>query len=69
MKKGGKTEKHIVIFRNVKNCEFSETETHIIATTQFGSSFFCAFFDKGLHTEESIRRRGSIKLHSIYPKA
>ena len=43
--KKGKTEKHIVIFRNVKNCEFSETETHIIATTQFGSSFFCAFFD------------------------
>lgn len=68
MKKGSRTEKHIVVFRNVNKCEFADIGTHIVVTTQFGGSTFCAFFDKGLHTEESIRRRGSIKLHSIYPK-
>lgn len=68
MGKGSRTEKHIMIFRNTKNCEFHDIGSHIVATTEIGGTTFCAFFDSGLHTEESIKRRGSIKLHSIYSK-
>lgn len=63
-----KTEKHTVAYRNVKKCEFHNIGSHIVATSIIGGTTFCAFFDSGLHTEESIRRRGSIKLHSIYSK-
>ena len=63
-----KAEKHIVVYRNANKCEFHNIGTHIVATTVLGGTNFCAFFDAGLHTEESIKRRGSIKLHSIYSK-
>lgn len=63
-----KTEKHTVAYRNVKKCEFHNIGSHIVATSVIGGTTFCAFFDSGLHTEESIKRRGSIKLHSIYSK-
>ena len=63
-----RAEKHIVAYRNVRKCEFHNIGSHIVATSVIGGSVFCAFFDSGLHTEESIKRRGSIKLHSIYSK-
>lgn len=63
-----KAEKHTVAYRNVKKCEFHNIGSHIVATSVIGGTTFCAFFETGLHTEESIRRRGSIKLHSIYSK-
>ena len=63
-----RAEKHIVVYRNTNKCEFHNIGNYIVATTQFGGTTFCAFFDAGLHTEESIKRRGSIKLHSIYSK-
>lgn len=68
VKVANKAEKHTVAYRNVKKCEFHNIGSHIVATSIIGGTTFCAFFDSGLHTEESIRRRGSIKLHSIYSK-
>ena len=65
---GSRTEKYTVVYRNVKRCEFHDIGQYIIATSIIGGTAFCAFFDKGLHTVESIKRRGSIKLHSIYSK-
>ena len=65
---GNRTEKHIMIYRNVKRCEFHNIGSHIVATCTIGGTTFCAFFDSGRHTEESVKRRGSIKLHSIYAK-
>lgn len=64
-----KTERYIIAYRNVSKCDFHNIGTHIVVTTIIGGTMFCAFFETGLHTEESIKRRGSIKLHSIYPKA
>lgn len=63
-----KTEKHTVAYRNVKKCEFHNIGSYIVATSVIGGTTFCAFFDTGIHTVESIKRRGSIKLHSIYSK-
>lgn len=63
---GSRTEKHTAVYRNVKRCEFHNIGSYIVATSIIGGTTFCAFFDSGLHTEESIKRRGSIKLHSIY---
>lgn len=63
-----KVEKHIVVYRNVNKCEFHNIGSHIVVKTVLGGSVFCAFFDTGLHTVDSIKRRGSIKLHSIYSK-
>lgn len=73
LKEGGgslasKTEKHTVAYRNVKKCEFHNIGAYIVAISIIGGTTFCAFFDSGLHTVESIKRRGSIKLHSIYSK-
>lgn len=65
---GSRTEKHTAVYRNVKRCEFHNIGDYIVATSIIGGTPFCAFFDSGLHTEESIKRRGSIKLHSIYAK-
>ncbi len=65
---GIRTEKHITVYRNVKRCEFHDIGAYIVATSIIGGTTFCAFFDTGLHTIESIKRRGSIKLHSIYSK-
>lgn len=63
-----RAEKHTVAYRNVNKCEFHNIGSHIVAITVIGGTTFCAFFDTGIHTEESIKRRGSIKLHSIYSK-
>lgn len=63
-----RTEKFTVVYRNAKKCDFHRIGGYIVATTVIGGTTFCAFFDSGLHTEESIKRRGSIKLHSIYSK-
>ncbi len=65
---GNRTEKHITVYRNAKRCEFHSIGSYIVAISTIGGTTFCAFFDSGLHTEESIKRRGSIKLHSIYAK-
>lgn len=65
---GSRTEKHTAVYRNVKRCEFHNIGDYIVVTSIIGGTTFCAFFDSGLHTEESIKRRGSIKLHSIYAK-
>jgi len=65
---GSRTEKYTVVYRNAKRCEFHNIGKYIIATSVIGGTTFCAFFDTGIHTEESIKRRGSIKLHSIYSK-
>ena len=62
------TEKYTVVYRNTKRCEFHDIGKYIIVTSVIGGTTFCAFFDTGLHTIESIKRRGSIKLHSIYSK-
>ncbi len=62
------TEKHVAVFRNVSKCEFHSVGNYIVAMTVIGGTTFAAFFDSGLHTEDSIKRRGSIKLHSIYAK-
>lgn len=64
----GRTEKYTIAYRNVKKCEFHNIGSHIVATSIIGGTTFCAFFDSGLHTEDSIKRKGSIKLHSIYSK-
>lgn len=64
-----KSERHIIAYRNVNKCSFNNIGTHIVATTIIGGTTFCAFFETALHTEESIKKRGSIKLHSIYPMA
>ncbi len=63
-----RTEKYTVAYRNVKKCEFHNIGAYIVAISIIGGTTFCAFFDTGLHTEESIKKRGSIKLHSIYSK-
>ena len=63
-----RAEKYTVVYRNTSKCEFHDIGRFIVATTIFGGTTFCAFFDKGSHTIESIKRRGSIKLHSIYSK-
>lgn len=63
---GSRTEKYTVVYRNSKRCEFHNIGQYIIATSVIGGTTFCAFFHTGIHTEESIKRRGSIKLHSIY---
>ena len=55
-------------YRNVNKCEFHNVGSYIVATTIIGGTTFCALFDSGIHTIESIKRRGSIKLHSIYSK-
>ena len=65
---GKKKKKYTVVYRNVKRCEFHNIGQDISATSVIGGTTFCAFFDTGIHTEESIKRRGSIKLHSIYSK-
>lgn len=65
---GSRTEKHTAVYRNVKRCEFHNIGDYIVVTSIIGGTTFCAFFDSGLHTEESIKRRGSIKLHSIHAK-
>lgn len=64
----GRAERHTIAYRNVNKCEFHNIGSHIVATTIMGGTAFCAFFDADLHTVESIKRRGSIKLHSIYSK-
>ena len=65
---GSRTEKHTAVYRNVKRCEFLNIGDYIVVPSIIGGTTFCALFDSGLHTEESIKRRGSIKLHSIYAK-
>ena len=60
---GSRTEKHTAVYRNVKRCEFHNIGDYIVVTSIIGGTTFCAFFDSGLHTEESIKRRGSIKFH------
>ena len=56
---GSRTEKHTAVYRNVKRCEFHNIGDYIVVTSIIGGTTFCAFFDSGLHTEESIKRRGS----------
>lgn len=63
-----RAEKYTVAYRNVKRCKFHDIGTHIVVTSVIGGTTFCAFFETGKHTVESIKRRGSIKLHSIYSK-
>lgn len=65
---GNRAEKFVTVYRNAKKCEFHNIGDYIVATTVIGGSTFCAFFASELHTEESIKRYGSIKLHSIYSK-
>ncbi len=50
-----RTEKHTAVYRNVKRCEFHNIGDYIVVTSIIGGTTFCAFFDSGLHTEESIK--------------
>lgn len=59
--------KFIIAYHNANKCEFHNIGTYIVATSVIGGIAFCAFFDSELHTEESIRHKGSIKMHSVYP--
>lgn len=49
-----RTEKHTAVYRNVKRCEFHNIGDYIVVTSIIGGTTFCAFFDSGLHTEESV---------------
>ena len=62
------TQKHTAVYRNTDKCEFHNIGSHIVVTTEIGGTTFCAFYDAKNNTEEDIKRRRSIKLHSIYPK-
>ena len=50
---GSRTEKHTAVYRNVKRCEFHNIGDYIVVTSIIGGTTFCAFFDSGLHTEET----------------
>lgn len=64
----GKTEKYTIAYRSVKKCDFHNIGSYVVATSIIGGTTFCAFFDSRIHTVDSIKRKKSIKLHSIYSK-
>ncbi len=61
-------EKFYVIYQAPEKCSFFQIPGYIVAMATVGGGVYCAFFDDGLHTEESIKKNNkAIKLHSIYP--
>ena len=61
-------EKFYIIYQNPEECSFHRIPGYIVAMATVGGGVYCAFFDDGLHTEESIRKhKKTIKRHSVYP--
>lgn len=60
-------EKIYIVYQNPEKCSFHRIPGFIVAMATVGGGVYCAFFDDGLHTEESIKKnKRAIKLHSIY---
>ena len=59
--------KFCIVYQAPEQCSFHRIPGFIVAMAAVGGSVYCAFFDDGLHTEESIKRNNrTIKLHSVY---